>query len=189
MLAPDTSTTGLILLKDGSVIIPQSGFTPKRVSAGGKFLFSFEPISTTRKVSNVHVTSFQLAIDSLFVPALTDSVAFKAALHGRHACVLTYASAGYSNPLDTTKLVLKNFNISVNGNVFECDASSGPVPGGNGTLSFTGAQRNNLNFVNNTFPGLPYLLRGNYYYALLDNYIAVWTYDNKNYYSVYMIKR
>ena len=142
------------------------------------------------RTTGVRVTSFQLVIDSLFVPASTDSVTFKAALQGRHACVLTYASAGYSSPLDTTKLVLKNFNISTNGNVFECDASYGPVPGGNGTLSFSGALRNNLNFVNNAFPGLPYLLSGNYYYyALLDNYIAVWTYDSKNYYSGYLINR
>jgi hypothetical protein len=189
VLAPDSSASGLILLKDGRVIVPKTGFTPQRVSAGGKFLISFTLLSTAGKVSTVHVTGFQLAIDSTFAPAASDTAAVKAALQGTHKSLFTYASAAYSAPQDTSHVYRKDFSLAVTGNTFECSTTSPPVPGGNGVFFFQGTKRNDLNFVNSAFPGLPYLLTGNYYYALLDHYVVVWTYDNANYYEGYLIGR
>jgi len=186
--------SALILLKDGRAINPLSGFNPSQVSAGNKFVLSFEPVSTVGKIINVNVTSYTSANDSTFVPPSTgsDSVAFKSAMQGDHHCTFTSAVVDYAHPADTTK-VTKEFNIIVNGNTFECYATYAPVPGGNGIYYFN-EQTHNLNFINyahfpsnsNIPPG--FLLSGQYYHAVFDKYIAIWTYNNTTY-SGFLVTR
>lgn len=188
------TASNLILLKDGRAINPQSGFTPARVSAGSKFVLSFQPVSTTGKVLNVNVTSFAAANDSTFTPPPptgADTVAFITAMQGSHNCTFTSAVVDYSHPADTTK-VIRSFTLNVSGHQFESSASYAPVPGGNGIFFFSGNQINNLKFVNtaqlpsNAPPG--FLLSGQYYYAVFDKQIAIWTYTNATY-SGFLINR
>lgn len=190
--APSTSASGLILLKDGRAINPQSGFNPAQVSAGNKFVLSFEQLSTTGKIVNVNVTSFTSANDSTFTPppANSDSVAFKTAMQGTHLCTFTSAVVDYSHPADTMKVV-KEFNIVVNGNTFASNAAYAPVPGGAGIYYFNGNQVNNLYFINySSSNGLPPggLLNGYYYHAVFDKYVAIWNYTNTTY-SGFLVKR
>lgn len=188
-------TQDLILLKDGRAISPQSGFNPTQLKAGDKFVLSFEPASTSGKILNVNVTNFSSAKDSTFIPppSSVDSSAFKTALAGSHLCLFTSATVDYSHPADTVKIV-KEFNLVVNGNTFESNAPYSPVPGGAGIFYFSGNEPNNLYFLNyDEIPssaGVPpgYLLNGQYYHALFDKYILIWTYTN-TYYTGFLVSK
>src|SRR5579859_4098258 len=181
--APSTQSTALILLKDGRAINPQSGFNPTQLSAGNKFVLSFQPVSTTGKIINANVTSFVAANDSAFVPppSNSDSVAFNSAMQGTHHCTFTSAVVDYQQPADTMKII-KDFNIVVSESMFQCNATYAPVPGGSGIFYFNSKQINNVYFLN--YAQLPAnstlppgaLLSGPYYYAVFDKYVVIWTY-------------
>lgn len=194
------SSDGLILLKDGRALNPQSGFNPTQVRVGNKFVLSFEKLSTSGKVLNVKVTNFTLANDSTFVPKPVnsdsiafDSLAFKTAMQGSHHCTFTSSVVDYSHPADTMKIT-KEFTIEVNGNTFQSSATYAPVPGGTGIYYFKHNQVNSLYFLNYAnlpnSAGLPpgFLLNGYYYYAVFDKYVAIWTYTNTTY-SGFLISR
>jgi hypothetical protein len=186
----------LILLKDGRAISPQSGFSPTQVSAGSKFVLSFQPLTTVGNVLNVNVTSFTAANDSTFTPpqpSSADTVAFLTAMQGAHSTTFTSAAVDYAHPSDTSKFI-RLFTLTVDGHEFQGSASYGPVPGGNGTFRFSGNQANNLIFLNTAyFPpsaNLPsgFLLSGRYYYAVFDKQINIWTYSGTTY-SSFLITR
>lgn len=191
-------THGLILLKDGRIITPQTGFDPAIVNVGSKFLFSFKQKTKNANVYVVDVTDFSIdtAMFADHVLSLADTALVKFLLQGNHHGTAVFGATNYPTSDTTNAFVrVEDFTLHVEGNIFEASATYAPVPAGNGNYFFDMADKNyRLDFKNTAyFPPstqLPkgFLLNGKYNYSPWSNYLAVWKYQDDSY-ATFIIDR
>src|SRR5258706_1837235 len=186
-----TSTTNLLLLKDGRTANPTSGIPNfNTMKVGDKLSLSFKTSSVHNGVVDIDVTKFTLAQDSVFIPGppSIDTTSFT----GTYSCLVYKRSAhqnNTSNTVDTT-IVASSTSISFNASNYACSGIVNGYPAAGhgtfvtshgtftwlGTITFTDSSSNSDTVLNGPFN----------YFISTTNLICLYATRNDVFYSLYL---
>jgi len=153
--ATQSSSSNFILLKDGRTANPVSGISNfASMSIGNKLSLTFTAGSTHNGVTDIHVSQFASAEDSVFTPVgpITDTTSFTGTFYG----------ASYTFDNDSTFHINANTSIHfTTPNQYKCDGVVGvgyPLPGSgtfvasdSTTVTFTDFNTNSNTVLNGSF--------------------------------------